>query len=130
MRLGKGEGTEDLAFRQGFQELFFLNPVAVAVDDAGGEVIDRDDRGSRAVSGGDLLASNGERAVAEARAAPLFRNRHAVKAHGREALQRLARKFLVAVPARGMRRELLARIAPHRLPDFLKRAGHRSRCDG
>ena len=46
-------------------------------------------------------------------------------AHLGEALQRLLGKNLLAVPARGIRRELLGCESPHRLADLFSLRGHR-----
>ena len=116
--LSEREGAEHFAFRQCAQVLALLRIVAVAMDDAGGQVVDHDDGRSGAIAGGDFLARDRHRAVVEAGAAPLIRNGDAVEAHRREPFQRLARELLVAIPARRIGRELLARIASHRFADF------------
>jgi hypothetical protein len=96
----------------------------ITIEDPRDQVVHRDDGGRGAVPCGDLLASDRERAVAEAGAAPFLANGDTIEAHRRQALQRLAREFLVAVPARGIRRELLAREAAHGLANFTV-VGHR-----
>ena len=45
--------------------------------------------------------------------------------HRSKAFERLAREFLVTVPARRIRRQLLGGVAANPEPDLLKRAGHR-----
>ena len=122
LRLGQREGAERLPGAQGLEKILLLALAAVPGDDAGDEVVHHDDGARGAIAGGDLLARDSERGVVEARAAPLLGDRDAVQAEGREPLQRLRWKGLLAVPARGVRRELLRGEAAHRLSDLLSRA--------
>src|SRR5204863_6952602 len=99
--------------------LALLPLAAITVDDAGDEIVDHDDGRRGAIAGRYFLASDRHGRVVETGAAPLFRHRDAIEAHRRQALQRFARELVVAIPARGVRRELLASIATHGVPDFL-----------
>ncbi len=107
---------------RGRKEPLLLLLIAVAGQDAGDEIVHRDDGRCRAVAGGDLLACHGERAVTHACAAPLLADGDPVESHRGEPFQRLAREFLVAIPARRIGGNLLGGIAAYRLPDFVKRA--------
>src|SRR5687767_8316372 len=110
--------------------MVLLMIVAVAGDDSAYQVVHRDDGGGGAVAGGDLLAGDGERAVVEARAAPLLGDGDAEEAHRRQRAQLVLREVLLTVPARRMRGEPLGRETAYRLADLLKMAGHRSRYGG
>ena len=102
-----------------------MTRISIPGEDAGDKVVDGDDGGRCAIPGRDLLARDGERGLVHAGAAPFLGDGNAIETHFRQTLQRFARKLLVAVPARSMRRELLGRVTAYRLTDFLSLAGHR-----
>src|SRR3954471_6669890 len=118
LRLGEGKGAEHLALGERHEVAALLLIVAVAVQDSGNEIVHRDDGRGGAVAGSNLLAGDRHGAVVEPGAAPLLRYGDAIEAHGGEALKRRAWKLLVAVPARGVRCELLARVAPDGFADL------------
>jgi len=111
MRLGEAERTEQLAVRERRQEFLLLRLVAVTLQDIGDEVGDHDDGAGCAVAGRNLFAGERECGAVHARAALRFGNRDAVQAHGAKAGDFLARKYLLAVPTRRVRRQALARVA-------------------
>ena len=127
VRLGEGERAEHLAARDRLQPALLLSVIAEAVQDAGDEVVDRDDRARRAVARRHLLAGDRERGRIHAGAAPLFGDRDAEQPHAGERLELLAREGAFAVPLRGARRELGAREGAHRFAQHLVVALHQHR---
>ena len=120
MRLGEAEAAEPLAARERLQ-VFLLLRVGAEREDrpAHDRVLHADDRGRRAVAGGDLLERERQRHVVHRRAAPLLGHDHAERAELAKLAQLLAREVRLAVPARGVRRELALRERAHRLADEL-----------
>src|SRR5438132_11151642 len=119
VRLGQRERAQHFAFRDGLQELVLLSVISEPGENAGDEIVDRDNGGGGAIARRNFLAGDGERGVVEPGAVPFLGNGDAVETHRGEPFQRFPGKVLFPVPARGVGRQLLLRKPPHRLPDFL-----------
>ena len=115
----------------GFRNLFFLRRIAIPGQDAGDEVVHRDDGRGGAVAGGDFLAGHRERGVVHARAAPFLGDGHAIQAHLGEALRSASRGNSFSRSQRAAcGASCSARVAAHRLADLVSLRGHRSGCGG
>jgi len=118
VRLGETEGPQHLAARQRHQPLPLLRIAGPGHEQrAHGAVVDAHHGGSRAVAGGDLLEDEREAQIVQPRAAPFGGHGHAVAAERGQALQFFLRKVRLAVPARGMRRDVVLHERAHRVLD-------------
>ena len=114
LRLGQTETAERFATRERLQEVFFLRVGAECIEwSAHHGVLDADNGRRRAIACCDFLQRNGERHVVHRGAAPLFGHDHAHRAKLTQCPQLLAREMRLAIPARGVRRELLLRKRTH-----------------
>ena len=120
MRLGQAERPQHLAFRQRHQPLLLLLFVSEShADTAHWTVVHRNDGRGAAITGGDLFQYQGQRQIVEASTAQLLRHGHAKCAEFGQLSQRVSRKLMLAVPASGMRCELLLRKIAQRVADHL-----------
>src|SRR5438876_10387598 len=65
VRLSQRERAQHLAFRDGLQELVLLSVISEPGENAGDEIVDRDNGGGRAIARRYFLAGDGERGVVE-----------------------------------------------------------------
>ena len=139
LRFGEAEAAELPARGERTQVLRLLLVGAEGENRAAHHrVLHGDDRRRRAVARGDLLEREGERDVVGAGAAPGLRDHHAEGAELAQRGQLLAREVMLAIPARRVGREPLAREGAHRVADqsllfgeqhrIIPRAAARSAC--
>src|SRR3989449_5012105 len=79
MRLGQRERAQHLAFRDGLQELVLLSVISVPGENAGDEIVDRDDGGGGAIARRDFLAGDSERGVVDPGTVPFLGDGDAIK---------------------------------------------------
>ena len=115
VRLGEAEAAELVAARERHEEALLLHVGAERVDRAADDrVLDADDRRDGTVARGDLLERDRQRQVVEPGAAPALRHDDAQHAQLAERRELRARKMMLAIPARGVRRESLLRERANR----------------
>ena len=118
MRFGQAKGTELVATSERHEPVPLLRLVAESHEDgANRAVVHRDDGRGAAVPGGDFFEDDRERHIVESSAAPGVRDRNTEAAEFGETRERLARKGVLAIPTRGVRRDPLAHEGPHAVAD-------------
>src|SRR5207248_10040671 len=119
---GQAETAELRARSERYEVTLLLRVVAEGEDRSADDgILHAQNRGGRAVAGGDLFQRDRERNVIETRAAEALGHDDAVGAETAELVKRFPREGVRAIPFGRERREPLARAGTHRVADHLLR---------